>query len=187
MNNDIKLKPCPFCGGMNLYYAEERFYAVGCLDCGGKAVGAYRTEEEAAAAWNTRKEQTQRLTLKEHICAVMEILDKMRKDINPYETTDITLRIILSAVDAMGIDIDTSCAKNSWFSPDAVSPDKFKRFDISEERIVKYLGGQVKSPKKRTEDEIADIESELKTIIADKISEIGNLKAKLLMLEEIKD
>lgn len=54
MGNNIKLKPCPFCGGMNLYCAEERFYAVGCLDCGGKIVGAYRTGKEAAEAWNTR-------------------------------------------------------------------------------------------------------------------------------------
>lgn len=52
--NDIKLKPCPFCGGRNLYYAEGRFYAVECVDCGGKVVGTYRTEEEAAEAWNTR-------------------------------------------------------------------------------------------------------------------------------------
>ena len=58
MNDDIKLKPCPFCGGMNLYYGKERFYSVGCIDCGGKVVGAYRTEEEAADAWNTRKGET---------------------------------------------------------------------------------------------------------------------------------
>lgn len=58
MNNDIKLKPCPFCGGMNLYYGKERFYSVECLDCGGKVVGAYGTEEEAAEAWNMRKEET---------------------------------------------------------------------------------------------------------------------------------
>lgn len=51
---DNKLKPCPFCGGMNLYYAEGRFYAVECVDCGGKVVGAYRTEEEAVEAWNRR-------------------------------------------------------------------------------------------------------------------------------------
>lgn len=58
MNNKTEVKPCPFCGGMNLYCAEERFYAVGCLDCGGRVVGAYRTEEEAAEAWNMRKEET---------------------------------------------------------------------------------------------------------------------------------
>lgn len=49
-----KLKPCPFCGGMNLYYAAGRFYAVECSDCGAKVVGAFRTEEEAAEAWNRR-------------------------------------------------------------------------------------------------------------------------------------
>nr|DAF29333.1 MAG TPA: restriction alleviation protein [Caudoviricetes sp.] len=49
-----KLKPCPFCGGMNLYYAAGRFYAVECSDCGAKVVGAFRTEEEAAEAWNNR-------------------------------------------------------------------------------------------------------------------------------------
>lgn len=57
MNYDIKLKPCPFCGGMNLYYVKGRFCAVECADCGGKIVGAYRTEE-AAEAWNTRKGET---------------------------------------------------------------------------------------------------------------------------------
>ena len=54
MNNGIEVKPCPFCGGMNLYYAAGRFYSVECGDCGGKVVGAYRTKEEAAKAWNTR-------------------------------------------------------------------------------------------------------------------------------------
>lgn len=52
------LKPCPFCGGMNLYYAAGRFYAVECSDCGAKVVGAFRTEEEAAEAWNRRIQPT---------------------------------------------------------------------------------------------------------------------------------
>lgn len=58
MNNGIEVKPCPFCGGMNLYYAAGRFYSVECADCGGRVVGAYRTAEEAAEAWNTRKGET---------------------------------------------------------------------------------------------------------------------------------
>ena len=186
MNNDIKLKPCPFCGGTKLYYFKGKSYGLECAHCGAGLSG-YKTKEEAAEAWNTRKEQTQRLTLKEHICAVMEILDKMRKDINPYERTDISLRITLNAVDNMGIGIDTSCAKNSWFSPDAASIDKFKTFDISEKRIVKYLGEQVKPPKQRIQEEIAENERELVDLIEDKASKIENLKAKLLMLEEIKD
>lgn len=55
---NFELKPCPFCGGMNLYYAEGMFYAVECADCGGKVVGAYRTEEEAVEAWNRRVQPT---------------------------------------------------------------------------------------------------------------------------------
>lgn len=54
MNNDIKLKPCPFCGGNELYYFKRRFYAVECGACGGKVVGAFRTKEDAAQAWNIR-------------------------------------------------------------------------------------------------------------------------------------
>ncbi len=43
---------------MNLYYAEGMFYAVECADCGGKVVGAYKTEEEAVEAWNRRVQPT---------------------------------------------------------------------------------------------------------------------------------
>ena len=57
MNNDIKLKPCPFCGNTNLYYTIGRVYAVECADCGGKIVGPFKTAEEANDAWNTRNEQ----------------------------------------------------------------------------------------------------------------------------------
>lgn len=54
----VKLKPCPFCGGMNLYYVAGRFYAVECSDCGAKVAGAFRTEEETAEAWNSRVQPT---------------------------------------------------------------------------------------------------------------------------------
>lgn len=55
---NFELKPCPFCGGMNLYYAAGRYSAVECSDCGAKVVGAFRTEEEAAEAWNRRVQLT---------------------------------------------------------------------------------------------------------------------------------
>ena len=54
MNNDIKLKPCPFCGGNKLYYLKGKFYVLECAHCGAR-LGAYKTKEEAAEAWNTRK------------------------------------------------------------------------------------------------------------------------------------
>lgn len=57
-----ELKPCPFCGGK---YTQVRYigwespsafdsgYRTECCDCG-VITAAYPTEEEAAAAWNTR-------------------------------------------------------------------------------------------------------------------------------------
>lgn len=57
MNNDIKLKPCPFCGGTELYFFRGKFYALECAHCGAR-LGAYKTEEEVAEAWNTRKGET---------------------------------------------------------------------------------------------------------------------------------
>ena len=53
MNNDIKLKPCPFCGGMNFYYFKRKYYVLECLHCGAR-LRAYKTKKEAAEAWNTR-------------------------------------------------------------------------------------------------------------------------------------
>ena len=57
MNNDIKLKPCPFCGGTNLYHIMGKFYTVECAHCGGKIVGPFKTVKDAIDAWNTRSEQ----------------------------------------------------------------------------------------------------------------------------------
>lgn len=57
MNNDIKLKPCPFCGGTKLYYFKGKSYGLECAHCGAGLSG-YKTKEEAAEAWNMRKEET---------------------------------------------------------------------------------------------------------------------------------
>lgn len=57
MNNDTKLKPCPFCGGTELYYFKGELYVLECAHCGAR-LGDYRTREEVAEAWNARKEET---------------------------------------------------------------------------------------------------------------------------------
>lgn len=87
MNEETKLKPCPFCGGTNLYYAAGRFYAVECADCGGKVVGTFKTTEEAADAWNTRSQadasqHAPKTTFKEAACSIIEILEQMKKPIS---------------------------------------------------------------------------------------------------------
>lgn len=84
-----KLKPCPFCGGMNLYYAAGRFYAVECSDCGAKVVGAFRTEEEAAEAWNRRVQPT--FTLDE--------LDAIRRNVRDWQAERELSKIEQSIID----------------------------------------------------------------------------------------
>ena len=60
--NNIKLKPCPFCGGKNIdvfkytpyngQYSPEKHRAV-CLGCG--CTITRNTVEEVTEIWNTRK------------------------------------------------------------------------------------------------------------------------------------
>lgn len=73
---DMKLKPCPRCGGEYVYVGEERFrginiykyyYTVSCAECGAKVVGAAKSygggsinyvgeaAKEAKKMWNDGK------------------------------------------------------------------------------------------------------------------------------------
>ena len=56
-----ELKPCPFCGGkaIIIYWDGSKTYSVGCVNTfvchgGTHTSKAYRTEQEAAQAWNRR-------------------------------------------------------------------------------------------------------------------------------------
>ena len=56
--NEYKLKPCPFCGSLNLQAKPVwKYYVfVACLNC--KAAGPVRkTETDAWAAWSERTEE----------------------------------------------------------------------------------------------------------------------------------
>ena len=60
-----ELKPCPFCGGeaLTIYWDGSKTYSVGCVNTfvchgGTHTSKIYRTEQEAAEAWNRRAEQT---------------------------------------------------------------------------------------------------------------------------------
>lgn len=50
-----KLKPCPFCGGKNIYMFTDIMsrWWVFCKDCDVQA-GRHETKEQAVDAWNRR-------------------------------------------------------------------------------------------------------------------------------------
>lgn len=54
---EIKLKPCPFCGGeayvVGIDDNEAHFLWAACRNCGGMT---FKTEKEAIEAWNRRSE-----------------------------------------------------------------------------------------------------------------------------------
>lgn len=51
--NEVKLKPCPFCGGEAKIISGYGKYAVTCKECDATAPSTY-TESDAAKAWNKR-------------------------------------------------------------------------------------------------------------------------------------
>lgn len=57
--NEIRLKPCPFCGGEgclqeHIYVGYTNRYGVVCLDCGVETRQFSRTKEDAVEVWNSR-------------------------------------------------------------------------------------------------------------------------------------
>ena len=61
MDNQIELKPCPFCGGeaIVLHWDGTDTFSVGCVNTfvchgGTHTSRAYQSEQEAAEAWNRR-------------------------------------------------------------------------------------------------------------------------------------
>ena len=53
---EIKLKPCPFCGGEAEVIAHNKFqfYKVVCKHCKAQGYQFFPNEEQATEAWNRR-------------------------------------------------------------------------------------------------------------------------------------
>lgn len=179
MSEETKLKPCPFCGGTNLYYAAGRFYAVECADCGGKVVGTFKTTEEAADAWNTRSQadapdHAPKPTLKQAVCSIVEILERMKKQIS-YEGEDyLSLKITCFPSGHIGFNLFSVKAQAEWTLPEiADNFEKLKSFEFSENEIAEYLKSKIKTPAQKIQEEIEYKEKE-----------IEELKSELARLEE---
>ena len=61
MTNEIKLAPCPFCGGEGEFELidDDRTVVVECIDCGASGARSCislerSAKQEAAGAWNRR-------------------------------------------------------------------------------------------------------------------------------------
>ena len=61
---EIKLKPCPFCGGQasktsihKWYFPHYDYVVVVCDSCGAMIHNNYMSDESAAEAWNQRAEE----------------------------------------------------------------------------------------------------------------------------------
>lgn len=52
--DEIKLKPCPFCGSKAVVQPFMGYWAVTCSGCGGSVVGKYDKAKEAIKVWNRR-------------------------------------------------------------------------------------------------------------------------------------
>lgn len=75
------LKPCPFCGGMNIEFRTTRqkkydwWFFLCCVDCGG-AGGYCLTKESALDFWNTARPSD---PVKEQMAEALEKLLAMRR------------------------------------------------------------------------------------------------------------
>jgi hypothetical protein len=56
MDDETKLKPCPFCGSSNIRNDDNGFgqNLTGCIDCGARIYYKIGSLELAAKLWNTR-------------------------------------------------------------------------------------------------------------------------------------
>lgn len=78
--SELKLKPCPFCGGKAIPVVDdetEDFFGVKCFACGGSIQAEKESLDEAIEAWNRRTKSV----LKKHITSkpIKTNSDKLRQ------------------------------------------------------------------------------------------------------------
>lgn len=195
MNSEIKLKSCPFCGQTPEILGDgtHDVFGIHCLHCDYE-LGYFDTVEEAAEAWNTRKEEyfsqtdapEQKTTLKKAVCSVVESLERIRKIINCKEKEYLAIYI---GYEPHNIFFDIYSENDSWEIPEGFfdSIEQLKASNFSEDEIAAYLKSKIKTPAQMLSEEIAAEESKLAAIVDENKSKIEKLKAKLKEIEERKD
>lgn len=100
MNDSIKLKSCPFCGGeaIVLHWGGTDTFSVGCVNTfvchgGTHTSRAYQSEQEAAEAWNRRAD-----------CKI-SVGDKVYQT-NGFNTYESTVKHVLYDTEKITFDAD---------------------------------------------------------------------------------
>jgi len=80
MNNNITLKPCPFCGSTNIHIMKMGYpHWIYCEDCGakihGRQIGEEEGEKASAEAWNRRANENE-ITLSEAMKQLKQIANE---------------------------------------------------------------------------------------------------------------
>lgn len=129
-------------------------------------------------------EQAPKPTLKQAVCYIVEILERMKKQISDDGKNYLSLEINNFSRGDINISLYSGNAEERWISPKFGSLEEVKAFDFSENEIKGFFKTKIKNALQEIKKEIADKERELADLIEDKESEIEDLKAKLAEIEE---
>lgn len=123
-------------------------------------------------------------TLKQAVCSIVEILERMKKQISDDGEDYLSFEINNYSGGNINIAFYSGKASDFWYSPELKSFEEVEAFDFSENEIAGLLKAKIKNVLQKRKEEIVDKERELADLIEDKESEIEELKAELAKLEE---
>lgn len=116
----------------------------------------------------------QKPTLKQAVCSIIEILERMKKQISDDGKDYLALSIRSLPEGDIAFSIYSEKAEEIWsLDKPAENLEDFRSFEISEEKIASFLKAKIKTP-----------EQILKAAIEEKGTELVELKAKLAEIEE---
>lgn len=117
----------------------------------------------------------QKPTLKQAVCSIVEILERMKKQISDDGKEYLSLKIACFSSGCIDLSVYSGKAQEGWSLPSdyAENFEEFKTLDFSEGEIASFFKSKIKT-----------LEQLLKEAIEEKGTELAELKAKLAKLEE---